>query len=151
MPIVINFSAAFYSLSTSDIAFYLNSSATRALLHTDAQPPSFESISWPVNHAFINGGDMLRDSAPHIGQLLDRGVRTPVYAGAYDLICSWFGTEATTRALEWHGQTQFEKQEMGEWKVEGVKAGLTRSWGDLTFASVYAAGHMVRMLWYRAA
>ena len=137
------------------IVAFLNSSATRKALGTDALPATYTLISAAVHAAFDSTGDQLRDAAPHVGQLLDRGVRVLVFAGAYDLVCNWVGNERMTRALAWHGQDAFGAEALHEWEVDGEKVGKARSWGSLTFASVYAAGHMVsgwlykRAIWIR--
>ena len=46
--------------------------------------------------------------------------------------------------LEWTGQNAFVKEPLKEWTVDGSAAGLTRSAVNLTFATIYGAGHMVR-------
>lgn len=65
--------------------------------------------------------------------------------GSYDWICNWVGNERWSKALEWSGQEEFASQELREWTVGGVKAGVTRSakGGLFTFATVEGAGHMV--------
>jgi carboxypeptidase C (cathepsin A) len=86
---------------------------------------------------------MLHEAAPYTAQLLERGVRVLLYAGSYDLICNWVGNEIMSRSLEWTGQDAYGKAEMKEWMVDGRKAGKVRSYGPLTFATIYAAGHLV--------
>ena len=125
------------------ITAFLNSNATRKTIGTDALPKQYTIMSPGVGEVFILAGDIQRDAAPHVGQLLDRGVRVLVFAGAYDLGCNWVGNEWMTRALAWHGQDGFGAEALREWEVDGEKAGKARSWGALTFASVYGAGHMV--------
>lgn len=46
-------------------------------------------------------------------------------------------------ALEWHGQDAFVKESLKDWTVNGEVAGLVRTAGPLTFATIYGAGHMV--------
>lgn len=53
--------------------------------------------------------------------------------------------------LEWTGQDAFVREPLKEWTVDGAAAaGLTRSAGKLTFATVYGAGHMVSPMWCRS-
>jgi carboxypeptidase C (cathepsin A) len=127
-----------------DILTYLNSSSTRTLLHTDPLPARFEAIAFDLSSAFARAGDEHRQSAPHLEALLERGVRVLVYAGMYDLACSWLANERMTRGLEWSGQKEFASQELEEWQVDGKIAGHTRFYGPLTFATFQGAGHMVR-------
>lgn len=72
------------------------------------------------------------------------GLLTHTPPGAYDWICNWAGNKAMTEDLQWHGQSEYRSRELREWFVPGSSeaAGLTKSFGKLTFASVYAAGHM---------
>ena len=46
-------------------------------------------------------------------------------------------------ALEWSGNEEFRSSESRPWTVEGQKAGVVRSGGGLTFATVAGAGHLV--------
>ena len=46
--------------------------------------------------------------------------------------------------MDWTGSDAFKASELREWKVDDQVAGLTRSAGKLTFATVDGAGHMVR-------
>ena len=56
------------------------------------------------------------------------------------------GNERMTLAMEWSGKDSFGAQPLRDWKVDDVVAGVTRSAGPLTFATVYGAGHMVRVV-----
>lgn len=103
-----------------------------------------------------------------MAELLQRGVRVLVYVGescslcssrvavmlsarrdigAYDWVCNWVGNLAWTTALEWPGHRAFASSELREWTVDGERAGLTKREGVLTYATVDAAGHMVRLCW----
>jgi len=100
--------------------------------------------------AFSAAQDGLRSSADYVSALLARRVRVLVYVGTYDWICNWIGNEAWTLALEWHGQQDFAALPLREWKVDGHVVGKTRSAHGLTFATVDAAGHMVRFSFHNS-
>ena len=53
-----------------------------------------------------------------------------------------------TLALEWSKQEEFRSQPLKPWSADGGRttAGVTRSGGGLTFATIAGAGHMVRTL-----
>ena len=51
-----------------------------------------------------------------------------------------------TLELEWTKQEEFRSQSLREWLVDGQVAGVTRSGGGLTYATISGAGHMVRTL-----
>ncbi|EEB92714.1 hypothetical protein MPER_08737 [Moniliophthora perniciosa FA553] len=106
-------------------------------------PANFTGCNGSVGLAFSKTLDSLHESTAYVGALLEHGVRVLIYVGTYDWICNWVGNERWTLALEWSGQEQFVKQELRDWLVDEKRAGRTRSWGNFTFATVDAAGHMV--------
>jgi carboxypeptidase C (cathepsin A) len=100
--------------------------------------------------AFDAAQDGLHSSTDYVSALLARRVRVLIYVGTYDWICNWIGNEAWTLALEWHGQQDFAALPLREWKVDGHVVGKTRSAHGLTFATVDAAGHMVRFSFHNS-
>ncbi|KAG6900567.1 hypothetical protein C0993_008721 [Termitomyces sp. T159_Od127] len=130
---------------TRHITNYLNSTSTRSLLGVDPSVPAQYSIcSDPVALAFDASNDQQQTATPfHVAALLERNVRVLIYVGSYDWICNWVGNERWTRALDWSGQQEFAGKELSVWKVEGKRAGVTRSAKGLRFATVEGAGHMV--------
>lgn len=90
--------------------------------------------------------DLDHSTSSYVSALLERGIKILFYVGNYDLLCNWVGIEKWTRALEWHGQAEFNVTPLREWSVDGNRAGLTRSTKGLTFATVDGAGHMVNSL-----
>ncbi|ESK93491.1 hypothetical protein Moror_1683 [Moniliophthora roreri MCA 2997] len=131
---------------TKHIDDYLSDPKVRDELgvdHHPAIPTNFTRTSFAVHDAFDRSLDILHESTAYIGALLERGVRVLIYVGTYDWICNWVGNERWTLELEWSGKQGFGRQELREWLVDGKRAGRTRSWGNFTFATVDAAGHMV--------
>ncbi|KAI3611465.1 carboxypeptidase y precursor [Moniliophthora roreri] len=125
---------------------YLSDPKVRETLgvdHNSLIPANFTVCNFDVGMAFEKTLDMLHESTAYIGALLERGVRVLIYVGTYDWICNWVGNEKWTLELEWSGQEQFVKQELRDWLIDKKRAGRTRSWGNFTFATVDAAGHMV--------
>jgi carboxypeptidase C (cathepsin A) len=47
--------------------------------------------------------------------------------------------------LQWSGKKAYNAAKKRDWHVGGKVAGWTKSAGDLTFATIYGAGHMVPM------
>lgn len=52
------------------------------------------------------------------------------------------------QALEWSGQAGFVSESLRPWTLNGtdVAAGNTKTFGDLTWATIHNAGHMVSSL-----
>ncbi|KAL9028647.1 MAG: hypothetical protein Q9196_003025, partial [Gyalolechia fulgens] len=72
--------------------------------------------------------------------------------GDADFICNWLGNHAWTEALEWPGQTAFNKMQLDDLTLasdysgtltKGTKIGQVKSSGNFTFMRLHAGGHMV--------
>ncbi|KAI0367259.1 serine carboxypeptidase [Pilatotrama ljubarskyi] len=126
------------------IGDFLNSKRTQELLGVDTSVRG--NFSWhapSVGEAFRANLDHYGFPAQYyIGALLERGIRTLIYVGATDYICNWIGNERMTLALEWSQQEAYRSAPLEEWTVEGKAAGVTRSGGGLTYATIAGAGHM---------
>ncbi|OJT03151.1 Serine carboxypeptidase-like [Trametes pubescens] len=130
----------------SHIRDFLSSKRTQELLGVDSSMmrTNFSWDSPDVQEAFRSNLDHFGFPAQYyIGALLERGVRALIYVGATDFICNWIGNERMTLALEWTGQEEFRADTLREWTVDGQAAGVVRSGGGLTYATIAGAGHMV--------
>jgi carboxypeptidase C (cathepsin A) len=87
--------------------------------------------------------DSVHPTYHYVSALLERGVRVLVYVGEYDWICNWVGNSRWTEELEWSGGDAYRKVPMGTWELDGKTVGRYKSSGDLTFATIHGAGHMV--------
>ncbi|KAI0769995.1 serine carboxypeptidase [Fomes fomentarius] len=135
-----------------NIGAFLSNPRTQAQLGVDiaALGPNgtFNNQSPTVNAAFRAHLDHYGFPAQYyIAALLERGIRVLVYVGATDYICNWIGNERMTLGLEWSKQDEFRRQPLRAWIVDSSDgqatiAGLTRSGGGLTFATIAGAGHM---------
>ncbi|KAF8868251.1 Alpha/Beta hydrolase protein [Gymnopilus junonius] len=142
---------------TKNIAAYLDLPSTRAALGiplSNASSPSpissknFTSCSDSVGTAFVSALDEFHPTHHHVAALLDRGVRALIYVGTYDWICNFVGNEKWLVGDEfagswWGGEVWRTEEDLVEWTVGEKRAGLRRSFGGLTFATVEGAGHMV--------
>ncbi|KAL5513246.1 hypothetical protein ACEPAH_3644 [Sanghuangporus vaninii] len=96
---------------------YLNQPSVRSLLGVTA-PQNFSSCSDDIGIRFESHLDLLaQPTQQYVAELLARDVRVLIYVGTYDWICN----RTSNR----------------------IAAGITKSAGQLTFASVYGAGYMV--------
>ncbi|THH26698.1 hypothetical protein EUX98_g7491 [Antrodiella citrinella] len=129
---------------TKQIATFLDRPDIRQQLGVDPSlTANFSSCSGEVGNRFVASVDAAFPSQFYIAALLERGVKALLYVGANDWICNWVGNEKMSLALEWSGQEAFAAQPLRDWKVNGTTAGVTRSSGAFTFATIYGAGHMV--------
>ncbi|KAH0745360.1 hypothetical protein KY285_007017 [Solanum tuberosum] len=81
--------------------------------------------------------DWMRNSEVGIPTLLEDGIKLPVYAGEYDLICNWLGNSRWVQAMELKGQKEFVASTEVPFEVSGSEAGLLRSHGPLSFLKVH--------------
>ncbi|EPS98584.1 hypothetical protein FOMPIDRAFT_1024590 [Fomitopsis schrenkii] len=130
---------------TKAIGAYLDRPDVREQIGVDPSlSANFSSCSNEVGAAFTAANDDMFPTQFYIAALLERGVRVLIYVGANDWICNWVGNDRMLLDLEWSGQNEFVNEPLNVWTVDGATAaGLTRSAGNLTFATIYGAGHMV--------
>ncbi|OWM70229.1 serine carboxypeptidase-like [Punica granatum] len=103
----------------------------------------FVSCSPTVYQAMLV--DWMRNLEVGIPTLLEDGIKLLVYAGEYDLICNWLGNSRWVHAMEWSGKKKFVDSSEVTFEVDGVEAGVLKSYGPLSFMKVHDAGHMVPM------
>ncbi|KAK6926717.1 Peptidase S10, serine carboxypeptidase [Dillenia turbinata] len=103
----------------------------------------FVSCSSKVHQAMIT--DLMRNWEVVIPPLLEDGIRFLAYAGEYDLICNWLGNSRWIQAMKWSGQKEYGASPSVGFVVDGKEAGVSNSFGPLTFLKVHDAGHMVPM------
>lgn len=126
------------------ISDYLNRPETRALLGVES-PNNFTACSREVGTGFSAHLDKYAvPSQFYVAGLLERGIPILIYAGTYDWQCNWVANKLWVEKLEWTGSEGYAKQAWRDWTVGGEKAGETKSWGALTFATIRGAGHMGR-------
>ncbi|KAI0317738.1 peptidase S10 serine carboxypeptidase [Amylostereum chailletii] len=107
-------------------------------------PLPFTGCSGDVGNAFNAHFDKFAvPTQYHVAGLLDRGVRVLIYAGTYDWQCNWVANKLWVDKLEWSGSEEYARTAWRNWSLNGVKAGETKTWGNLTFATVRGAGHMM--------
>lgn len=105
---------------------------------------NFTVCSHDVGLGFHSHSDMRRvPSQHHVAALLERSVRVLIYAGTYDWQCNWVANKLWVDNLDWTGKAAYTAAEWHDWRVNGKKAGETKSAGLLRFVTVRGAGHMV--------
>lgn len=134
----------FFIPAPSWIEDYLNSDTVRKTIGVDPEFGNFSIISQEVNVAFSLTGDHLHENQLQVAELLHRGVRVLIYAGENDFICNWIGNELWSKEMDWAGHADFASQPLVDWFIDGNAVGKTRTSGNLTFATIHSAGHLVR-------
>ncbi|KAL3828493.1 hypothetical protein ACJIZ3_017295 [Penstemon smallii] len=121
---------------------FLNDKSVKKALGVEGDI-AFISCSTTVYDAMT--GDWVKNFEVGIPSLLRDGVKLLIYAGEYDLICNWLGNSRWVDSMEWYGRRQFLSALTVPFTVDGVEAGLQKSYGPLTFLKVHDAGHLVPM------
>ncbi|KAI4142760.1 MAG: hypothetical protein LQ340_007235 [Diploschistes diacapsis] len=107
-----------------------------------AEVDSYEGCNFDINRNFLFQGDWMQPYHLLIPDILEE-IPVLIYAGDADFICNYLGNRAWTEELKWSGKEAYNKERLGELKLEGKKVGGVKSSGNLTFVEIHAAGHMV--------
>ena len=114
------------------------------MLHTTNSAPRV-MVSLPVNLSAIVS-DIETDSRSFLTQLGDvvqSGVQTVIWAGDADWICNWFGGQAAANAVSFSGQSTFESKPLTSYTVSGAAGGTFKNVDNFSFLRVFGAGHEV--------
>jgi len=123
------------------ISEYLNKKDVMDALGVEVS--GYDSCNFDINRNFLFQGDWMKPYHRLVPSILEQ-IPVLIYAGDADFICNWLGNQAWTNALQWPGQKAFNKAETTSLKLaNGTKYGETKGAGNLTFARIYQAGHMV--------
>lgn len=111
-------------------------------------PINYTQDSPSVFGAFNRTGDYARDgNIQDIVRLLQAGVRVALMYGDRDYICNWLGGEAVSLAIaDAAGPTYRGFSTAGYTPIvtnNSFIGGMVREYGNLSFARVYDAGHLI--------
>lgn len=142
-----------YDISQSNLDPFPGSLYLEYLNQADVQ----QAIGVPVNYtqntlavydAFFDTGDYARGGIlQDLVDLLNAGVRVALIYGDRDYICNWLGGEAASFAI-----AQAVGLRYAPWASAGYApivtnnsyiGGVVREYGNLSFARIYDAGHLV--------
>ncbi|KAJ7637079.1 serine carboxypeptidase [Roridomyces roridus] len=123
---------------------YMNNPKVKTALGVDAER-SFKSFNMDMNREFNARGEGVKNAAKLLPELVDGGVRLLVYAGQADMMANYMGNERWVENLDTKFKSQFAAAEALPWKLQESNkvAGKVRSAGNITFVTVFEAGHMV--------
>ncbi|KAF9453680.1 carboxypeptidase C [Macrolepiota fuliginosa MF-IS2] len=133
------------------IEAWMNDAKNKAALGVNPEK-NFESCNMEVNQAFTMNGDGMHNSASLLPELINNGIRLLVYAGNADMMCNYMGNERWVEQLETQFSQEFRSAKPVPWVTfeSGRLAGESRSAGgnnlsagNVTFVTVFDAGHMV--------
>lgn len=113
----------------------------------DKHDGTYASCSDSVYNRFAQTGDGAKSSVWAVADLLANHVRVLLYAGEHDFICNYLGIEAWTLDMNWPGKEEFGSQPLSAWHHPAPRhdqqAGLQRTFGNLTYATVHESSHFV--------
>ncbi|KAJ7275093.1 Alpha/Beta hydrolase protein [Mycena rebaudengoi] len=128
---------------TQWIEMWLNNPTVKAALGVDLER-SFRSFNMDMNRGFNLRGDGVRSAAKLLPELINGGVKLLVYAGKADMMANYMGNERWVDALETKFKAEFSEAKSLSWFASDSDqmAGVVRTAGGITFATVFEAGHM---------
>lgn len=126
------------------IKAYMNRMDVRKALHGNIDASfQFDDCSDGVYNALrlYDGVSTLHN----VEFLLHHGLRVLFYNGQWDMMCNHFGTERLLLYLNWPGAEEYQSSKKYTWTVSkhDEPSGFVQHGGNLTFAVVLNAGHMV--------
>ncbi|KAI9483699.1 MAG: Alpha/Beta hydrolase protein [Benjaminiella poitrasii] len=128
-----------------DIERYANRQDIKTEFGVDSiHSKHFQICNRRVPYRFRASNDKyLTDTTNDIEKLLATPVRILVYAGDMNWYNNWYGQRAWLSKLDWIGQVDFNEAEDKDWisYVSGARAGLVKSYLNLTFVRIFNAGH----------
>ncbi|KAJ7451590.1 serine carboxypeptidase [Mycena latifolia] len=126
---------------------YMNLPEVKQALGADPRAPVFEACSNEINFSFMLQGDGMRNTKGLLTELVDDGIRLLIYAGNVDMMCNYMGESQWITELPSTHKDAFGKAPFLPWTVSDRPAGVVRSAGEgagnVTYLTVYEAGHMV--------
>ncbi|KDO34551.1 hypothetical protein SPRG_00614 [Saprolegnia parasitica CBS 223.65] len=132
-----------YPPAKERISAYLDQPEVRKALHVESNTQPFEQCNYDVYGAL--GHEDAVSTLHDVDAMLRDGVDVLFFNGQWDMMCNAFNTERVLYELQWPGRDDFKAAERYTWRVKGhdVPAGFVQTGGNLTFAIVSGAGHMV--------
>ncbi|EFP78027.2 uncharacterized protein PGTG_03983 [Puccinia graminis f. sp. tritici CRL 75-36-700-3] len=95
------------------------------------------------NDDFTTTGDAARSSTPALAKLLNKGLRTVIWAGDRDFICNTLGGYRSISSMNWQHGEEFRKAPWSKLHLKGQIVGIYKQAGPLTYITVYKAGHEI--------
>ncbi|KAJ7145401.1 serine carboxypeptidase [Mycena crocata] len=130
---------------------WMNNVKVKEALGVDPER-SFRSFNMDMNRDYNARGEGVKNAAKLLPELIDGGVRLLVYAGKADMMANYMGNERWVEQLDTKFKSEFSEAKGVPWTPAGSSniAGQVRSagveegrGGNITFAVVFEAGHMV--------
>jgi len=124
---------------TKYIQEFLNLDSTRHRLGVKVKwAPCSDKVYAPLEGDFVHSFEF--DLPPLLAQY-----RVFIYEGVNDLMCNFYGSSNYLAGMQWPGQQSFNTATNRTWSIGGKAAGTVRSAANLTYITVFNAGHMVPM------
>jgi vitellogenic carboxypeptidase-like protein len=122
------------------IEAYLNRPDVRRAIHA-RQGPKFSLYSDPVYKQYARG--IMRNYAPLVAKLLDRGIPVMVISGLNDgKDTNFLSARKWISNMNWNKAARYRRAQTNQWKAGGSVLGYRRRGGGLTSLDVLSAGHL---------
>ncbi|UPK93668.1 hypothetical protein LCI18_004603 [Fusarium solani-melongenae] len=127
------------------ISEYMTTPAVKDALGVAPNGP-YLALSEEVLQIWDELGDTWKRSDTYVNYLLDQNIRVLVYVGDSDLYAHAAGhRRMIDEGLAWYGQPFFRFRPLHDWYLGVRAAGRGKSFGPLTYAEIYNAGHLAPM------
>lgn len=128
----------FTHYSYTSLTSYMNSASTKSTFHATTSI-HWENCNNTVDELFAS--DHMNSTVNLLSSVLAQGIKVLIYHGQDDLINPITSMEPVFALLNWNGINAFNNAKKGNWYVNNTLVGYVQSAGNLTYASLFAAGH----------
>jgi len=104
---------------------------------------TWQMFNLGIYFQFAAAGDWMRTTKGVLEEVINRGVRTVIYAGEADYIVNYMGVEAMVNSLNTIYSTEFAGNPFHTYRVRGRRAGKYKNAGRFSYLRVFGAGHEV--------
>jgi carboxypeptidase C (cathepsin A) len=128
----------FSHYSYSSLTSYMNSITTKTMFHATTNI-HWENCNSTVDNFFAS--DHMNSTVNLLSSVLAQGIKVLIYHGQDDLINPITSMGPVFALLNWGGVNDFNNAQKANWYVNNTLVGYAQSAGNLTYTSLFAAGH----------
>ncbi|KAH9977058.1 putative carboxypeptidase S1 [Lactifluus volemus] len=122
---------------------YITYLQSKNIMNAIGAQVQFKDCSNATSEKFSKTGDSAISLLSTLSEVVQSGIQVLIWAGDADWICNIDGVQTVVSQLTFPESTTFNSQSLVSYNVSGVKYGMFKTAGKLSFLNVLGAGHEV--------